>query len=279
MRTALCFYGKIGGSRGKNGKGGCDEILDVSFKHAEKNIININNKLDVFIHCWDVDYEEKVKALYRPIKCQFEDQISFDIPSHVKSVGDPHRNNNHYSRWYSTKQVLKMRRDFEKANNFRYDCVMALRFDLAWETPVIFDKFDMDYFYVSYLCRYWYLGKDKQRKMLKPEQYWHLRETIDFELKHEHMGYGGDTGTSRGLSDVFFFTKSEYVDKIQNVFDDLDEYTKSKHLRRLSSHQLLLHRLQETELIDKLRFAFHFLDECAVTRMWYKKFHQGKYFK
>ncbi len=144
-KVALCLSGKIGNVQGKSGFFDSDpRVLIKGHEHYKRHIID-KNDVDVFIHCWDRELEEKTLELYNPVKSVFEEQIYFDIPDYVK--GEKARKNNHYSRWYSNKMANQYRREHEIENGFEYDFVMTTRFDLAFETDVIFDNFDNQYFY------------------------------------------------------------------------------------------------------------------------------------
>ena len=116
---------------------------DLSFKDWKRCILDVND-VDVFFHTWDLELEEHLVNLYKPKKYELEKQIIFN----VEYKDDSPRNQAQYSRWYGGKRVIDMKSEYEKENNFKYDCVIDSRFDLAWNNPIDFSEFDMDYFYI-----------------------------------------------------------------------------------------------------------------------------------
>ena len=148
VRAALCLSGKIGSINGPAVKGHKSDprILFKAYEHYKRHIIE-KNDIDIFIHCWDINYVFDIKMLYKPIKSVIQKQLGFKIPYYVKGLRG--RKQGHYSRWYSNMVVNQLRREYEKENNFKYDFVMTTRFDLAFETDVIFSEFDNKYFYAG----------------------------------------------------------------------------------------------------------------------------------
>lgn len=163
----------------------------LGYEHLKKKIID-KYDTDVFCHCWNVEEENLIKNLYKPKKCLFEEQIDFNtnlkeynIDENEKDInkwkisgnakkGYIHvfNNRNNWnktieefkiqafrtsSRWYSTKEVLRLKNEYEKENNFEYDFVLICRYDSFWNFPfhdkpntnIDFDllKFDNKYSY------------------------------------------------------------------------------------------------------------------------------------
>ena len=164
-KIAICFHGIHGSTNsGKNyqvtdfDKGFNDSSEDVLItvnNHLEKNILQ-QNDVDIFFHTWDVQLENKMVELYQPVDYKVEAQKKFHIPNFVGSynVGgggySEQRGQAHYSRWYSFKEVNKLKEKYEKENNFQYDLVMQSRLDLCWTEILSFSKeFNPDYFYTS----------------------------------------------------------------------------------------------------------------------------------
>ena len=65
MRVALCFYGTLGGIKGKAGdkEGSPLSVLEKAFPHYKERILD-KNKVDVFIHSWDKDIEKNIISKY-----------------------------------------------------------------------------------------------------------------------------------------------------------------------------------------------------------------------
>ena len=163
-KVALCISGKVGNKEGHTGLKKSDfSILNKGFHHYKKHIID-KNDADVFIHCWDKEFEEEIIKLYKPKKYIFEEQKLFKIPRYVKGSQRPWqfknaftRNQSTYSKWYSNKIVNSLRREYEEEVNMKYDFVMTTRFDIAFEKDVIFNQFNNQYFYAGN----WTIVKDE----------------------------------------------------------------------------------------------------------------------
>lgn len=231
MRVALCLYGLVGGKVGKDGKG---EILDldVAYKHYKKHILD-KNDVDVFIHTWSVEYEDDLRKLYEPRKAIFEKQIDFskDVEynfslmfkdfknciSHItqKMIGNnlddkfnrsDKRAFRAYSRWYSNKKTIELKKKYEEENNFQYDWVMVSRLDVAFFKDVLFENYDNRYFYASH----WNdapneaVGRSESNK------------------KNNHRG--------KGFLDFWFFSNSETMDYFGKLYDHRKEYSISPHM-------------------------------------------------
>ena len=147
MKTAICLFGTIGGTKGKAGDkiGSKEDVFNHAYPHYKEKIINPNSS-DVFIHSWDLDIEEQVKKVYEPKLSKFEEQKTFEIPDFMDKT---QRVQNHFSRWYSCKQVTDLLSSYEQENNFKYDMVILCRQDIAWKKEIIFENYDNNFFYVA----------------------------------------------------------------------------------------------------------------------------------
>jgi len=148
MRTALCLFGKVGGTEGKDNSGGPVDFALCS-THYKKHIIEPNN-CDVFMHCWDGEHEQKLVELYKPKKSMFDMQL----PLLEKTVNNERVKINGaslraYCRWYSTKKVIELKQQYEKENNFKYDWVMLGRYDLMFLVDFDFSKLGDKKFYAA----------------------------------------------------------------------------------------------------------------------------------
>jgi hypothetical protein len=128
MKIALCLHGYFNSSRDASSFG-----LD-GYMHIKKHILD-GNDVDVFIHSWDVDNEEKIKELYGSITkdCLFEPQIDFKplfiengldtVPVHFGATPF----------WNVFSQYYSVQKSFELMikSNIKYDCVIKSRFDLG----------------------------------------------------------------------------------------------------------------------------------------------------
>jgi len=272
MKIACCICGKIGGAKGKDGKGGKEkEILELSYKHFKDHILDKNDTIDFFIHCWDTDMEKEVTDLYKPKSSHFEKQKYFDIPKCFK-VGvkskktEPNRPNNIYSRFYSTKESVKLKMDYEKEHGFKYDCVLLCRFDIAWQKDIIFSNHNMEDFHVANLCSYRHKGK----RIDMIDFYKNRSHYKKLPIDHRHVGYPYREN-SWGLWDQWFFSNSNNMDKFSNVFDNIEKHIKinSRLQDEVSSHLLCEVQLKHVGLEKRIKFPLHFLEDTPMTRLWY----------
>lgn len=188
MKTALCLHGLAGG---KNDRGVPVDWNKIVYSLYKTHILDTND-VDVFLHTWTVDLKDELTRLYNPRKSVFEKQIMFDQ--------EPTKKHSVYSRWYSLKKTVELKREYEKKHHFTYDCVMITRFDLAFFKDVRFEEFDMNYFYVSN---------------------WEVRPSI-------------------GVNDLWFFSNSDFIDTFSTLYDHLDSYLISYELSNhvLAKHHL-----------------------------------------
>ena len=99
MKVALCFYGLLGGTKGKSGdkQGSSLDVLNLAFPHYKNHILD-KNDVDVFIHSWDEDLQSEIIEKYKPKSYIFEPVAKFEI---VPPLEDTQRVQNHCCRWYS----------------------------------------------------------------------------------------------------------------------------------------------------------------------------------
>jgi len=132
MKVALCLFGIVGGTGGKDGKGKTINP-EIAFKLFWKHILTKNN-IDVFFHTWSQEAVPQLVKCYSPVKYITEPQITFS--------DDPFKHRAH-SRWYSTQKSIGLAND-------RYDIIMLSRFDVAFFKDIDFRKYDPEYFYASH---------------------------------------------------------------------------------------------------------------------------------
>ena len=132
MKAALCLFGIVGGTEGKDGKG---ISLDpaIAYEGYKKYIIEPND-CDVFIHSWSVEHSDRLVELYDPKGWRIEPQVLFSEDPYTHRA---------CSRWWSTKEVLGLVGE-------GYDMIMLGRLDCLWPRPVIFKDYDPEYFHVSH---------------------------------------------------------------------------------------------------------------------------------
>ncbi|MBT3940955.1 hypothetical protein HOD83_02505 [Candidatus Woesearchaeota archaeon] len=237
-RVAFCLCGLVGGITGKAGDNLASsvDVLKIGYDQYKKHIFDKNN-VDVFVHSWSTDLKADIKKLYKPKKSLFETNRPFKYPSYAK--GEPRRISNHYSRWYSTQKAIELKAKYEKEQGFKYDFVMVIRFDLAPQKDILFDRINPKYFYAAN----WYSNAP-------------LFGVIPINVL---QGYPY-TGMS-GLADLWFFSNSRYMDRFAKLYDKLDEYNKPGSCplgkQGISNHILSGYHLQQSGIIKDLRFIYN----------------------
>jgi len=271
MRTALCISGKVGNVLGKSGFHNSDpRVLIKGHEHYKRHIIDKNN-VDVFIHCWDEELKTQALDLYQPVGHTFEPQKYFEIPDYV--IGEPQRKNNHYSRWYSNMAANNLREQYEKKNNFKYDYVMTTRFDLAFETDVIFEELESDGFYAgNWSAVYDWNGNDVFKGGRGPlYDVIHQNPSI---LKNLKYGLKGFPHTEEGFLDLWFIANSQVSSEFFDLYNRLNEYTSPNNCPndssgRISNHRLARYHLEKLGYINRLKFKFHMFDDFPEVRRKY----------
>ncbi len=267
MRTAICFNGLVGSTHGKSHdlQGDFKKCFEISSPLYREHIID-KNDTDIFVHSWSTILENEIINTYNPKKHLIEPQIIFDIPGYVG--GDENRTQSHYSRWYSAKKVIDLKNEYEKENNFKYDCVMLARFDLAWQSDLIFDEYDHKYFWTGMWPK-----KILDGRTLHDLEYWQLRDTHSTFDTVWH----GYPHTDDGLLGTWFFSNSENMNNFSRLFDNLNEYTKlgncpNDSASQVSNHRLSLYHLEQINLIDNLKFCEkNWHDDFGTVRRRYYK--------
>lgn len=96
--------------------------------------VNLSNfeEYDIFIHTWESPRSKDV-LLYNPKNCIIEPQRQV-VPSIVKEYSPEHFT--HFSMFYTMKESLRLKKEYEIANNFKYDLVIRTRFDVYLESKL-----------------------------------------------------------------------------------------------------------------------------------------------
>ena len=271
MKVALCLSGKVGNTKGKSGYHKSElRVLEKGYNHYKEHIIN-KNDIDVFVHCWDTELSDQIDNLYNPVSSEYQEQIKFEIPDYVK--GESQRKQNHYSRWYSNMVVNNLRKKHEIENNFKYDFVMTTRFDLAWETDVIFSQCDTGKFYAgNWSCVLDSAGRDVFKGGRGPLYDFLEKDPRNInKFTYKLKGY---PHVDEGFLDLWFFSNSENSDKFFNLYNLLDEYNypgkcPTDSSDSISNHRLSKYHLENLGLLKSLEFKFHMFDDFPEVRRKY----------
>jgi hypothetical protein len=138
------------------------------------NIID-NLNPDVFIHTWDVSDRigqhflngngftmgEKIPSnlmetmlnLYQPKQHVIEPQKLFESNKWSSRLMPSIKSDHLYSMFYSIHESNKLKKQYEYKNNFTYDWVIRIRFDMAIPSgPLNLSKLDNNYLWVATGC-------------------------------------------------------------------------------------------------------------------------------
>lgn len=212
MNISLCFYGLSCGTNDKNDKVTYKDALNSIKKYIIEPNNKINNKCDIFFHTWEHNTLNVDTILndYKPIKHKIDKRIKFDNNIIWNSYS---------SRWYSHGEVLKLKKEYENENNFKYDYVMLIRFDCIFKTEILFN-FSNEYIYSAI----WY------------------DDNLPESVKKTH------------LLEYWFILNSKNADLFSNIYDKLNIY-RNKY-GDISTHRLPKLHLEEEKIDDKIRFVF-----------------------
>jgi len=198
VKIALCLHGYF-----KNA-GGVEASIRghqyITSKLAKYNV-------DTFIHSWDLENEDLVRSLYKPESAMFERQIQFEDELQIINQTDffgskgeapgMYRINNVFkglSFLYSRKAAMEIKKQYEKSNNFKYDCVILARFDLG------------------------------QRGKEHPQKYYATNFNFNPSLDMNFVYSAFWNQLNHGLADHWFFSNSENMDKVSSLYDKVTEY-------------------------------------------------------
>ena len=231
MKIALCLYGRVGTSKGKT-LFQRDDDLDPSISHFffNKNIFE-NYDADVFIHTWSTSNKNKLNILYKPKKIIAEKQkFFFPLKSLIKEFRNVvsikqklvwlynlfftynyGKNKNFkrlqatYSRFYSAYKSIKLKKNYEEENNFKYDYVISARIDLCLFKKIEFEKLSKKILYCPNSVKF----RDKLTKN---------KEDIELLYKRKDQ-----------VHDEFFISSSEIMDRFSKIYFDLPNLRATNH--------------------------------------------------
>jgi hypothetical protein len=140
MKVALCLSGQA-------------RFLEACYFESMKPYILDVHKPDVFIHTWDVSDKigqfftngsdhamggpitenlmDQMLTLYKPTKHIIAKQVLFESNKWVDRVMPTIKSDHMYSMFYSIQQSNNLKKLYEQENNFKYDWVIRIRFDMA----------------------------------------------------------------------------------------------------------------------------------------------------
>ena len=287
MKIAYCLTGLIGGKVPEPGtpqQGGDLDILELSYKHFKKHILDVNPdcEIDVFCHSANVEFKDEINRLYQPKKSLYINQPNFVIPNYVG--GDLNRKNAHYHKWFSHKKVMELRKEYEQEVEYEYDFVYIGRYDIAWTTDIIFKDLNPNKFYITNWNRLYYKDKPIENadwyKMIEMDGL--IQENIP-QYEHITSKLVGYPHNNEGVMDSWFISNPEYIDILCQIYDNLDEYTKPgktwmggkstvcDHNGKISNHRLIPYQLELHNILKDIEFKFYTHDDTPLIRRLYFK--------
>jgi len=188
VKIALCLFGYSKGSTVYAGGAYLSK-----FKHLFEQVMV--HDPDVFIHCWEPELEKELVSLFKPKMYSFQNQLSFkdkignfDNHRFRNSRGDIFKT---LSFFYTRKKANDLKILAEKEGGFTYDCVITSRFDAGYHNH----------------------GKNQT-------------SYIDFNLHSDmscvYSAYWPQINA--GISDHWFYSNSENIDKICDIYDHVLSY-------------------------------------------------------
>jgi hypothetical protein len=201
MKAAICISGQ-------------PRNIEIGSLQIKNNIIdaNLDLNIDVFCHCWnpasDMTWDTSqdhlknqlglpnkaaiqiIKDTLNPVKIFWEDQIDFSGYVKYFNSSDTAKQTSVASNFYSIYKVNELKRQYELENNFVYDYVLRLRYDLIFENKFILSK------YKNYV----------DTKIVVPKNYQEDQDNISWNIKN------------KGMVDVFALSNSSNMDKYCQTF-------------------------------------------------------------
>lgn len=162
MKVALCLSGQ-------------PRFLETCYYSSMKPYILDPFSPDVFIHTWETsnmvgqyfingygdnmgapiteDLGERITTLYQPAKCIIEPQIQFDSSKWSGRLMTSIKSDHLQSMFCSVYKSNELKKRHEQENNFKYDWVIRIRFDMAIPSgPLQLGELDNNQLWVATGC-------------------------------------------------------------------------------------------------------------------------------
>ena len=190
MRTAVCLHGLV-----KSINVASNGAYDEKFATLLEKI----KDCDVFIHSWDFDIMDELQDIFKPLKYEFQPQYHF-LPETKNHKDKNYANNTRVAQGdlFKTLSFLKSRKksidlksEYEKENNFKYDCVLVSRFDVGHHKS----------------------GLNKTS---------HLNFNPNQDMQYMYQAYWDQTNA--GASDHWFYSNSDNINMLSTLYDNVLDY-------------------------------------------------------
>jgi hypothetical protein len=206
-KLAVIFHGIVGGILGRNGMGAPID-LEVCAKTINKNILSAG-ECDVFIHSWSKEHKASILSLYTPKKYLFQEQEMLGYFLNGDSLNNEDKTHafRTVSRYTSLERAMNLKKEYEIENNFKYDWVLVLRFDLVFFSKLVLESLNKNYFYI---CQ---------------EPHW-----------PDLSAHGGV------LHDIFFLANSNILDEFSNIASEIrtGQYTHKLHAAHTVAYEKII---------------------------------------
>jgi len=193
MKTAVCLHGLARGST---------EPAFGAYGEKYKTLLSKIGNADVYIHSWDVDIQDELVDIFKPVDTIFETQRSFDDELAHFSRFNVHSTNTRANQGnifktlsftYSRMKSIDLKSRFETAHDIKYDCVLTCRFDVGHLNS----------------------GLNKTS---------HLHFNPQLDMSKVYQAYWNQTNA--GASDHWFYSNTSNMDVVGNLYYDLFTYLK-----------------------------------------------------
>ena len=221
----------MGLSAGKNSKGR-PVRFDIGLKYFKKELLDQYDNLDVFVHTWNTNHRKEILEVYQPKLFTFEKSDKGKIfgLGKIKSRSKWPM----YSNFYSYYQCDLLRQNYEKEQDFKYDCVIATRFDMKLVINKRLEDYDLSRFYFVDLN-----NKFTEEKAVEAAKENGLTPTEMYKKKRWFMDY-------------LLFSNSD----LMTIFTQI--YFHAERVQRLggggmNTHKVMARYFEETPIWDALQ--------------------------
>jgi hypothetical protein len=177
MRIALCI-GNLA-AKGRQGK----TAYVKGYEHIKEKILDKNKNVDVFLHSYEPELKDELVGFYNPVSFLFEEMPNFE--EEYKDLDFNYCNYNSqqtysyqnlFSMAYSRYRVGQLKSNYEKENNFIYDWVIFVRYDISSANHIEEISFDssLDFNYL-YSCMFNQLNAG-------PQDQWFYSNSKDMDI-------------------------------------------------------------------------------------------------
>lgn len=252
-RIAICLFGLVGGSKGKNGVGGPVEIGYA--KQGFDSCLSKHYEIDYYIHTWSVEASADLQKAYQPIKMVSEQFLHYDEDYWLKKIkrrnGGRQKLRGIFSRSFLKNEAIaafraksrwtSTRRSFELINSEKlvdYSYIISARLDLEFFNPFLIP---MNLEVNELLVSHW--------------------NDASIEGVREFKNQKNYSENKKGFMDLWFVGKPKAIDDFTLLIEKFDDYAYSPHLSSYShtiavglKPRYFLYRGFDYELVRRNRY-------------------------